>query len=319
MKKHDYFDFMESIKNSMADEYERIQKKVLEDPGTAGDQGEENWRSLLTNWLPANYPIVTKGRILNDKGVTSPQVDILVLHPSYPLHLRDKKLYFAGGVVAAFECKLTLKKEHIKKAFENSVIIKKMLPSRIGNPYDELHQLPFFGLLAHSYLWKKNRADSQRKLFDYISEYETMYCGHPRELLDIICIADLGAYSLSKSVCIGPHASEHIKGMFKEYDVEQGVETCYFGHTERPDSDYDSRGDVLGTLVFETTTAMAYEDQSLRHFADYLAGVGVYGGIGRPVFWNSSALSEQVLKRLTTEGYTEPYKHDTWPKWVETF
>ena len=62
---------MSSIKDSMAAEYERIRKRVLEDLGTAGDQGVESWRSFLANWLPANYPIVTKGRILNDKGITS--------------------------------------------------------------------------------------------------------------------------------------------------------------------------------------------------------------------------------------------------------
>jgi hypothetical protein len=35
----------------MAEEYDRIQKRATEDPGTAGDQGEENWATLLRNWL----------------------------------------------------------------------------------------------------------------------------------------------------------------------------------------------------------------------------------------------------------------------------
>lgn len=194
-----------------------------------------------------------------------------------------------------------------------------MLPSRIGNPFDELHQPPYFGLLAHSYHRKKKGANGQRKLFDYISEYETTYCDHPREMLDIICIADIATYTLTKTVCVGPHTSEDVKRLFQDYDVEEGVETCYLGHAEIPDSVYDVKGDLFGTLVFEITTAMAYEDQSLRTFADYLGRVGVYGGIGRPVFWDSSVLSEPVLKRLAVEGYTEPYKHNTWPKWAEAF
>ena len=85
-------------------------------PSTAGDQGEENWATLLRKWLPNYFHIVTKGRILTDSGYASPQVDILVLYPSYPKILLDKKLYLSGGVAAAFECKTTLKAADIKKA-----------------------------------------------------------------------------------------------------------------------------------------------------------------------------------------------------------
>lgn len=51
----------------MESEYYRIQKRTREDPGTAGDQGEENWAELLRHWLPQGYHVRTKGRILSDK------------------------------------------------------------------------------------------------------------------------------------------------------------------------------------------------------------------------------------------------------------
>src|SRR5690348_14207781 len=107
-KRHDYFDLVDEVKTWISQEYTRIQERVHEDPGTAGDQGEENWAAILRGWLPANYPVVTKGRIIDHDGKASPQVDVIVLSPFYPMSLRDKKLYFVGGVVAAFECKLTL-------------------------------------------------------------------------------------------------------------------------------------------------------------------------------------------------------------------
>jgi hypothetical protein len=47
---------------------------------------------------------VTKGRILTETGYASPQIDVLILHPSYPKILLDKKMYLSGGVAAAFEC-----------------------------------------------------------------------------------------------------------------------------------------------------------------------------------------------------------------------
>ncbi len=150
---HDIHDFVRSSQRTIEEEYARIQKRAKEDPGTAGDQGEENWASLLRLWLPSYFHVVTKGRILTDSGYTSPQVDVLVLMPSYPRVLLDKKLYLAGGVAAAFECKITLKAEHVRAAVETSVSLRKALPKREGNPYKELNSSIIYGLLAHSQIW----------------------------------------------------------------------------------------------------------------------------------------------------------------------
>ena len=62
-KTHDLYEFMQQNSVEMAAEYERIQMRATEDPGTAGDQGEENWAELLRDWLPRTYEVVTKGRI----------------------------------------------------------------------------------------------------------------------------------------------------------------------------------------------------------------------------------------------------------------
>lgn len=117
MERHDFFKLMGATNESLANDYRRIRQRSLDDPGTAGDQAEEDWAKVFRNWLPANYPIITKGRILFEDGTSSPQVDILVLKPSYPLALRHEKYVLIGGVVAAFECKLTLRREHIDHAF----------------------------------------------------------------------------------------------------------------------------------------------------------------------------------------------------------
>ncbi len=49
---HDLVDFMRHVTAEMSYEYARIQRRTGEDPGTAGDQGEENWATLLRDWLP---------------------------------------------------------------------------------------------------------------------------------------------------------------------------------------------------------------------------------------------------------------------------
>ena len=129
---------MNSATREIGAEYNRILKRAIEDPGTAGDQGEENWATLLRNWLPSTLKIVTKGRILSHEGIASPQVDVLILQPEYPNYLLDKKLFLAGGVFAAFECKITLESEHIEKFIKNSIEIKSHAEKRKGTPYKEL-------------------------------------------------------------------------------------------------------------------------------------------------------------------------------------
>ncbi len=116
MPKHELELFMESVATDIRTEYERIRQRAREDPGTAGDEGEENWRGVFVDWLPSNLRVVTKGRILGVDGTLSPQVDVVVLNPSYPQKLADKKTYLAGGVLAAFECKLTVRAAHIAEA-----------------------------------------------------------------------------------------------------------------------------------------------------------------------------------------------------------
>ena len=129
---HDLVDYMRDAAQTMHNEYERIRKRASEDPGTAGDNGEENWAGVLRDWLPKSYQIVTKGRIMGWDGTCcSPQVDVLVLSPAYPQALISKKEYLEGGVVAAFECKLTLTAKHVMSAVRTAAEIRRLSLSRL--------------------------------------------------------------------------------------------------------------------------------------------------------------------------------------------
>jgi hypothetical protein len=129
---HDLHDLMRAVSDQIGAEYARIRKRAGEDPGTAGDQGEENWATLLRGWLPKTYTVVTKGRIVGHDGAAGPQVDVLVLKPSYPPALMSTKLYLAGGVAAVFECKVTLRAKHIREAGENARALRSAYPNRTG-------------------------------------------------------------------------------------------------------------------------------------------------------------------------------------------
>jgi hypothetical protein len=143
---HDLVQLMQQATATLADEYRRIRARAQEDPGTAGDQGEQNWAELLHLWLPKTFHVVTKGRILFAGGQTSDQVDVLVLNPSYPKGLLNKKLYLAPGVLAAFECKNTLRREHIRRAVCASAKL-----GRLSRSDRSVRQHIVYGLLAHSH------------------------------------------------------------------------------------------------------------------------------------------------------------------------
>lgn len=310
------FSFMKQLQHEMATEYKRIQKNVLRDPGTAGDEGEENWAKLLRGWLPANYSVVTKGRIIDVKGHTSPQVDILVLHPSYPKHLVNKKHYLAGGVVAAFECKLTLRTQHLEKAFKTAVIIKNLVKTRTGTPYKELNQPIFYGLLAHSYSWKKSKQDVAFDLLERIQEKQ--FAGradHPNQLLDFICVSDLGTYALSKSL----HFDKSYKNLPDEQNEDIDIEffnhisTCY---TCQLDEEAEFvLGSVLGAFVSELMIKLAYEDKSLQAIAKHYFETLWNGGIGITTAWYPDILSPIVVKQLRDKG---PEQQELFSEWNDS-
>lgn len=330
-KKHEFLGFMESLQDAMAREYERIQQRVAEDPGTAGDQVEEAWATVLKNWLPASYPVVTKGRIIDHEGNTSPQVDILVLHPSYPIALRNQKLYFAGGVVAAFECKLTLRGSHLEKAFENAVFVKNMVSKREGNAYDELHQPIIFGVLAHAHNWKPSRWSGTGRVTESLYYYACKVLGslevdtpelcHPRYLLDVVCIANAATFVYSKTVFVKPMPSdEHIQAHFEDFadvaaDDSDCVVTSYQSHEDGNTDSYNALGEPLVALISYLTQRLAYEDTSLRSLSEYLEMVHMSGGIGKTIEWTPEIFSEAVLSQLS-KGRYDP---QAWSKWDRYF
>lgn len=142
--------------------------------------------------------MVNKGVIITESGYSSPQIDLLVLSPSYPPMLLGEKRYLAGGVVAAFECKTTLKAEHIKEAVKTAAEIRRNLPKRLGSPYKELNSTINFGLLAHSHSWKgaeSNPIDNVERAFN---DADSQYVQHPIESIDVVSIADLASWTVFK-------------------------------------------------------------------------------------------------------------------------
>jgi len=311
-KRHDLFEFMRQVSIEMSAEYDRIQMRAAEDPGTAGDQGEENWAELLRGWLPHTYEVVTKGRIISQEGVTSPQVDVVVLKSAYPKKLLSKKLYLAAGVAAAFECKTTLKASHIPEAVQNCVTIKSLYPNRTGTPYKELHSPVVYGLLAHSHSWKGESSTPEENIEKTLHEADELLVTHPRLQLDLLCVADLAAWTSSIFTFIGPRQVRDWSKLAPIYGPNGSARSGYIGHA-RTDERQVEQFTPIGTLISFISQRLAWEDPWLRDIADYYRMTNIAGsGKGLMRMWPSSIYSEGVRPRVEAGGLSQGVQWDEW-------
>jgi hypothetical protein len=315
---HDLHDFMSSVTKEMADDYNRIQKRVKEDPGTAGDQGEENWAALLRDWLPPIYQVVTKGRILSHAGITSPQLDVLVLKPTYPKKLLEKKIYLAGGVAAAFECKIKLEKQHIDATTDNAAKIRKNFQSRIGSPYKELNSSIIYGLLAHSHEWKRPKSKPIETITKNLLKADLEKIQHPREMLDLVCVADLACWTSIKTAWIGPSMVPNWSGLEQFYGSQGSATTAYVCHSKEVDNQKPSFRPI-GTMISYLLQKLAWEDDSLRDLARYFVDVGISGlGQGQMRLWQADIYSEQIRNSVVS-GLLLSGVENFWNEWLITF
>jgi hypothetical protein len=311
-KTHDLYAFMWQMSAEMSAEYKRIQMRATEDPGTAGDQGEENWAALLRDWLPRTYEVITKGRIISQEGVTSSQIDVLVLKGAYPKRLLDKKLYLAAGVAAAFECKTTLKASHIAKAMEDCTKIKSLYPTRTGTPYKELYSPLIYGLLAHSHSWKGEKSTPEQNIEQKLHEADALHVSHPRLQLDLLCVADLAAWTSSKMTFIGPHQVPDWVAMTPIYGPDGSATSGYIGHTRTHEQQVE-QFTPIGVLISYLTQKIAWENPSLRDLADYYRLTNIAGsGKGNMRIWPSSIYSDEIRTRVEAGMLSNGKPWDEW-------
>lgn len=321
---NDVISIVKQFSRKIQDEYQRIQIRSTEDPGTAGDNGEENWKYLLTQWLPSKYKIVTKGRIMNSKGKCSPQVDILVLSPAYPQAMVDTKEYFAGGVMAAFECKLTLKKEHIKKSLETAAIIARLVDEEYHRtPYQELNSPLIYGLLAHSHTWKGKKSKPNDNIETAIHYFSNTICKHPREVIDLVCIADIAVWTSHKMIIYGKDLLKQLKPRYssnvnawKDAQKCSGLIETNFCQSSRSTQQTEKSREAftpVGSFISELMEKMAWRDEDMKPIVQYFTRSNVRGGgQGYCRIWPLSVLNSQIINELSKKGLSTGNKWNEW-------
>lgn len=319
-KEHDLHAFMSQITTEMACEYKRIFQRTREDPGTAGDQGEENWAELLRGWLPYGYRVVTKGRLIGHDGTTTPQIDVLVLKPSYPAKLVNKKMYMAAGVAAAFECKTTLKAAHLKKAVETAVKVKDLFKPRFGTPQKELHSPIVYGVLAHSHDWKGTRSSPEDNISGGLLRHDDKFVTHPRQMLDLVCVADVGCWSRMTIAFLGPAYMSGPWQFASQYGQNGSATTafsCAAYTTSNPPQEQSFT--PIGCLIALLLQKLAWEDPTCRDMADYYRLANLWGsGAGAQRLWPdtiySDAIRPDVVRGRLVQGGAS-----AWSEWLMVY
>lgn len=260
MAAHEVESYVRQATRKIQDEYERISARSVEDPGTAGDEGEENWAEVLRDWLPSSVHVVTKGRILCADGSTSHQVDVLILSENYPAGLLNNKMYLASEVLAVFECKLTLRRGHIDETVKRAAELKRLI-------FEKHDRDIVYGLLSHSHSWSSGKVATS-KISEILKVSDSKYVRHPNETLDVTCVANLDTWV---SHCMSPMGDG-------EEDFTSGY---YSSHTEMPPGSrhFDCDPPPAGRMLSAVYGHLASEDRRFAGMNLYFMRVGLIGAM----------------------------------------
>ena len=233
----------------------------------------------------------------------------------YPEKLLNKKLYLAAGVAAAFECKTTLKASHIEEAVKNCVVIKDLYPVRKGTPYKELHAPIVYGLLAHSHSWQGDKSTPEDNIKQKLLRSDELYVSHPRQGLDVLCVADFAAWTLIKVSYIGGMSPSNLNDSPQESEA-------FTVHVLRT-SDLDRQVydlNPIGALISDLSRRLAWEDLALRNLADYYDETKLTGaGSGQRRSWRPNSIySTDVLCGIGIHGPLTG-EANSWSEWFSYF
>lgn len=306
---HALHEFMAQVTAEMGSEYQRIFARSKEDPATAGDEGEENWASLFREWLPPGYHAQTKGRLLGHDGRASPQIDLVVLKPSYPRKLLEKKMWMAGGVAAAFECKTTLTAKHVRDSIERCARFKALIQPRQGSPRREINSPLIYGILAHSHSWKNPGSEPLSNVRAALDD--ELKIDRPSDLIDVMCVADLGSWSRVFTARYDSSwlPAEEAAAFHAALGSSWGVTTAMMCAPASQGGAFKP----IGALLSDLTRRLAWEDHSVRDIADYYRMTNLSGsGQGTMRFWPPTIYSEETRARVAEGGLSNGSVWDEW-------
>lgn len=197
---HEHHQWLADVNRSIVESYERDQEMARQ-PGSTqrtGHRIESRWDDVLHDWLPPQYAVGKRKYLLletDDGPPATKETDLVVFHPHYPEKLRVKESVLASGVAAAFSVRRTIGRDDIKEAYEEVLALRRGMKIRDATIQAYLVPPVFFGLLGESHDWKAPASTPKENIKSITDELDRELIKSPREGLDFLCVADLGAWT----------------------------------------------------------------------------------------------------------------------------
>ena len=156
--------------------------------------------------------------------------------------------------------------------------------------------------MAHSHSWKGTNSTPKDHVRHKLLTSDLSYVTHPREHLDLICVADLATWTSFKE-------ASHF--FIPPRDLGSGSAlTSYIERGSTP----------IGNLISSLSRRIAWEVPELREISNYYwySGVTSGGKSQRGRLWDNSIYSDEVRRhiqcgRLSNTNILE------WNEWQDTF
>jgi hypothetical protein len=242
----------------------------------------------------------------------SPQIDVVVLKPSYPSKLLEKKVWLTNGVAAAFECKTTLTADHVAASRNRCATFKRLYTPRTGSPQRELRSPLVYGVLAHSHSWKNINSKPLKNINNALRRALTQI-DHPRLELDMICVADLATWTsiyISRYMAsLAPQSGVELRNTIAGNWGPTTSMCCASLEEITQESTFRPIAAMLGYLI----NRPAFADHSVRDIADYYRAAKMWGsGVGEQRFWPASVYSNDVRNSISQGRVTNEVPWDEW-------
>lgn len=195
----------ESVLPRLFLEHQRVLRSALDLPRSAidhstskGDVSEAQWRNMLSKYLPQRYR-VCKGHVVDSKGGTSQQIDVIIHDAHYcPRFLDEEALCFvpAESVYAVFEVKQELSARYVTEAGGRVASVRSLFRTSapiidcgVVKPARPLTPI-LGGVLALASSWTDGLGESFKEALANLQLDEK---------LDMGCVIAAGAFELSEA------------------------------------------------------------------------------------------------------------------------
>jgi hypothetical protein len=226
------------------------------------------------------------------------ETDLVIFRPSYPKALRKREEVLSGGIAAAFSVKLTLDAAGIRDGFERARDIRRAQVVLGGTPRREMLGSFPVGILAHSHEWKAEASTPLDNVTRNCMDRDNELCSHPRETVDLICVADLATWSTMRVPYVPPVAAMHTPGV-SERQTREGYAVSAIAGTD-PAGTPSPVASFLANLL----ARLSYDDPTIAPLASSYSAMGSHGrGAGAQRMWElADVFSSDVLQKLSIRG-----------------